>query len=98
MHFNIAAASCDRHAAVKSDAPAVLFEDADGKSQVMTFGQLRAQTNRLANVLHHLAIRLGDRVAIHLPQSFEAAFAHVAIYKLGTPSGFSLPGMYMKLP
>jgi len=61
----------------------VLFEDADGETQVMTFGQLRAQANRLANVLHHLTIQPGDRVAIHLPQSFEAAFAHIAIYKLG---------------
>lgn len=81
--FNIATAVCDRHAAAKPDAPAVLFEDIAGKSQAMTYGQLRAEANRLANVLRHLGVRSGDRVAIHLPQSFEAAFAHVAVYKLG---------------
>ncbi len=81
--FNIATAVCDRHAAAKPNAPAVLFEDADGRTQAMTFGQLRAEANRLANVLRHLGVRSGDRVAIHLPQSFEAAFAHVAVYKLG---------------
>lgn len=81
--FNIASAVCDRHAAAKPDAPAVLFEDADGQVLTMTFGQLRAKADRLANVLRHLGVRAGDRVAIHLPQSFEAAFAHVAVYKLG---------------
>lgn len=81
--FNIAAAVCDRHAATKPNAPAILFENADGQTQTMTFGQLQANANQLANVLRHLGIQAGDRVAIHLPQSFEAAFAHVAVYKLG---------------
>lgn len=81
--FNIAAAVCDRHAAAKPDATAIVFEDADGSQQRMTFGALQAQANRLANTLAHLGISPGDRVAIHLPQSFEAALAHVATYKLG---------------
>jgi len=81
--FNIASAVCDRHAATHPDRPALLYEDADGLARSMTFSQLRAQANRLANVLQHLGVRFGDRVAIHLPQSFEAAFAHVAAYKIG---------------
>ena len=81
--FNIAAAVCDRHAGAKPDAPAILFEDADGRTQVMTFGHLQAKANRLANLMRHLGVGAGDRVAIHLPQSFEAAIAHVAVYKLG---------------
>ena len=63
--------------------PAVLFEDADGKTRALTYGQLQRQANRLANVLVQCGVRAGDRVAIHLPQSFEAAFAHVAVYKVG---------------
>lgn len=81
--FNIAAAICDRHARSIPNQPAVVFEDADGRGQAMTFGQLQAQANRLANVLVHYGVRPGDRVAIHLPQSFEAAVAHVAAYKTG---------------
>jgi acetyl-CoA synthetase len=38
----------------------------------------------LANGLRALGVRRGDRVALLLPQSFETAIAHIAIYKLGT--------------
>jgi acetyl-CoA synthetase len=82
-HFNIATAVCDRHAVAQPDSPAIVFEDAVGRSQALSFAQLRGEANRLANVLAHLGVRPGDRVAIHLPQSFAAAFAHVAVYKLG---------------
>jgi len=81
--FNIAWAVCDRHAEATPDAPALLYEDADGRSQTMTFAMLQRQANKLANVLLHLGVKPGDRVAIHLPQSFETAFAHVAGYKIG---------------
>ncbi|MBU2533049.1 MAG: acyl-CoA synthetase [Alphaproteobacteria bacterium] len=82
-HFNIAEAVCDRHAAARPDVPAIVYEGLDGRALTMTFGELQAQANRLANVLVHYGVKRGDRVAIHLPQSFEAAFAHVAAYKLG---------------
>ena len=81
--FNIASAACDRHAATKPNASAVLFEDANGQTLTLTFRQLQQQANQLANVLRHLGIESGDRVAIHLPQGFDAAIAHVATYKLG---------------
>ncbi|MGI9478379.1 MAG: AMP-binding protein [Hyphomicrobiaceae bacterium] len=81
--FNIAAAVCDRHAAAKPDAPAILFEDADERTQTMTFGHLQAKASQLANLMRHLGVGVDDRVAIHLPQSFAAAIAHVAVYKLG---------------
>lgn len=81
--FNIAAAVCDRHATARPNAPAILFEDADGETLTLTFRQLQQKANQLANVLVHLGIRSGDRVAIHLPQGFDAAIAHVATYKLG---------------
>ncbi len=81
--FNIASAVCDRHAAAKPNAPAVLFEDANGRTLTLTFRQLQQTANQLANVLQHLGIGSGDRVAIHLPQGFDAAIAHVATYKLG---------------
>ena len=49
----------------------------------MTFGELSARSNALANGLRALGVRRGDRVALLLPQCFETAIAHVAIYKLG---------------
>ena len=81
--FNIASAVCDRHAIATPSSPAVLFEDADGRTVTLTFDQLRREANRLANVLRHLGVQPGDRIAIHLPQCFDAAIAHVATYKLG---------------
>jgi acetyl-CoA synthetase len=81
--FNIAAAVCDRHAAATPEKVALLFEDADGSQKHLTFAELKASANRLANVLAHRGVQRGDCVAIHLPQSFEAAVAHVATYKLG---------------
>ncbi len=82
-HFNIADAVCDRHAAAQPGATAVIYEDAGGKTVNLTFRELQAEANRLANVLAHLGATHGDRIAIHLPQSFAAAAAHIAVYKLG---------------
>ena len=82
-HFNIATAVCDRHAASRSDDVAIIFEGEGGQTEQMSFGRLRSEANRLANVLRNYGVGQGDRVAIHLPQSFEAAVAHVATYKLG---------------
>jgi acetyl-CoA synthetase len=86
--FNIAAAVCDRHAATAPDSPAIIFEDETGSARQMTFRALQSEANRLANVLAHLGASSGDRIAIHLPQSFEAAVAHVAVYKM---AGIALP-------
>jgi acetyl-CoA synthetase len=81
--FNIATAVCDRHAAARPDDPAIIYEDEDGNAQAMPFGLLQGDANRLANVLMHLGVVAGDRIAIHLPQSFAAATAHIAAYKIG---------------
>ena len=82
-HFNIASAVCDRHATAQPDSVAIIFETEDGQTEQMRFGQLQSEANRLANVLRHHGVGPGDRVAIHLPQSFAAAVSHTAAYKLG---------------
>ena len=56
---------------------------ADGKSEEITFGALRETSNRLANTLRAHGVARGDRVAMLLPQTPEAAAGHIAIYKLG---------------
>ena len=82
-HFNIATAVCDRHAAARPDDVAIIFEGEGGQTERMSFGRLQSEANRLANVLQTFGVATGDRVAIHLPQSFEAAVTHIAAYKLG---------------
>ena len=81
--FNIATAVCDRHAAARPDDVALIFEGEGGRTEQMSFGRLQSEANRLANILQTFGVAKGDRVAIHLPQSFEAAVAHIAAYKLG---------------
>ncbi len=81
--FNIAQAICERHAARNPDAPALLYEQADGSLRTWTFGEVAAQAARCANVLAHLGVGRGIIVGIHLPQCPESLIAHVAIQKLG---------------
>ena len=77
--FNIGTACAD---AQDPDAPALI--DTTSKTVVThTFGDLRDASNRLANGLTAVGVKAGDRVGIILPQSFEAAVAHLAVYKLG---------------
>lgn len=79
---NIAVDACDRWAD-GSGRLAMLHLRADGTTDRISFDQLRAKTNRLANTLRAHGVTRGDRVGVLLPQVPEAAFAHLAICKLG---------------
>ena len=81
--YNIGVEACDRWAAVEPDRLALIHVRSDGGSENVTYGWLRATSNRLANALAARGIQRGDRVAILLPQSPEVAAIHIAIYKLG---------------
>ncbi|EHK57924.1 AMP-binding protein [Allomesorhizobium alhagi] len=81
--FNIGTAVSDRWAASDPGRTALLDYRAEGEAQRLSFGELAARSNALANGLRELGVRRGDRVALLLPQSFETAIAHIAIYKLG---------------
>jgi acetyl-CoA synthetase len=80
---NIGVDACDRWADADPDRRAILHVRSDGRHDDITFGALRATSNRLANVLRAHGVARGDRVAIFMPQAPEVAAAHIAIYKLG---------------
>jgi acetyl-CoA synthetase len=80
--YNIGVDVCDRWAAVAPDRPAIL-DVSTGDVAVTSFGTLREQSNRFANLLRRSGIGPGERVAILLPQSAEVAVAHVGVYKTG---------------
>ena len=80
--YNIGVDCCDRWAD-GSGRPALLHLHADGHLDRISFDTLRAESNRLANVLRAYGIARGDRVGVLLPQVPEAAIAHLAIYKMG---------------
>ncbi|NTX36311.1 acetate--CoA ligase [Myxococcus sp. CA033] len=80
---NLAYNCLDRHLATRRDKPAILFEGEPGDRRSITYGELSAQVNRLANGLKSLGIKKGDRVGIYLPMVPEAAVAMLACARIG---------------
>lgn len=80
--FNIGVACADAIASLTPDKPAII-DYSSGTPQTLSFKQLAERSSRFASALDGIGIKRGDRVAIMLPQSIEAAIAHLGIYKLG---------------
>jgi acetyl-CoA synthetase len=80
--YNIGVDVCDRWAENEPRHAAIIHVQPDGRVDTITYQWLKETSNRLANVLRARGIRRGDRVAILLPQTPEAASAHIAVYKL----------------
>src|SRR5262245_16274625 len=78
--FNIGVDVTDRWAALEPGRPAILEHGAHGVRTV-SFGELAAQSNRLANLLVSRGLAVGDRVAVLAPQRADTAVAHAAIFK-----------------
>ncbi len=91
-----------RWAAVRPDAVAAVGLGEDGGRRVLTFAELSRDVTRLAEELAALGVGVGDRVAIFLPMSPEAAVASHAIAHLGAIqvpvfSGFAAPAVAQRL-
>jgi acetyl-CoA synthetase len=101
--LNFADNCVDRHVdAGRGGKPAVVWEGDDGASRTLTYAELAAEVNRLANGLKALGVGEGDRVGIFLPMSPEAAIATLAVVKIGavyTPcfSGFGAGAVVSRL-
>jgi len=83
--MNAAFYVCDSHAEDKGKI-AIFHEDINGEKGKLTFWELKNYTNRLANYLQNQNLKIGDRVAICLPQRPETIIAHIACWKLGCVS------------
>ena len=81
--YNIGEDVCDKWAASRPESLALSFVDDTGAVLDVSFGELRDQSNRLANHLAAAGVERGDRVAILLGQAPETALGHIAIYKIG---------------
>jgi acetyl-CoA synthetase len=80
--YNIGVDVCDRWAEAEPDRLALIEAREDGDRH-FTYADLRALSNRTANMLRAQGVARGDRVGILLPQAPETAYAHIAAYKLG---------------
>ncbi len=73
----------DVHLRGRRDAPALEFEDASGTVRAFTFGDLDAQSDRLALELAARGLAPGDRIALLLPNSPAVITLWLATLKLG---------------
>src|SRR3989440_14716 len=78
--YNIAADVCDRH---PPGALAMIHERHDGVVRECHWGELQALANQAANLFAALGVERGDRVAVVLPPTVEAAAVFFATWKLG---------------
>ena len=81
--FNIAQACCTRWAQRTPQAVAIRWEHEDGRRAEHRYIDLERAARALARALAAMGVQRGDRVAIVMPQRFETAVAHMAVYRLG---------------
>jgi len=82
-NYNMGVDACDRHAEISPDRVALIFEDEAGHVERYRFRDIAQRSNQFANVLRAHGLDAGDRLGVLLPQSPEAAIAHIAAYKSG---------------
>ncbi len=82
--LNVAENCLDRHLGTpRENKAAILFEGEPGDQRTLTYKQLHAEVCRFANVLESLGLKQGDRVAIYMPMTPEAAIAMLACARIG---------------
>ena len=78
--YNIAADCCDKH---PRDKLAMIHERFDGVQRELTWGELQDLSGQGANLLESHGVGRGDRVAVVLPATPEAAAVFFGTWKLG---------------
>jgi len=78
--YNIAADVCDKH---PRDKPAMVWESFDGARRDLSWGELQDLANQAAHTLAERGVERGDRVAVVLPPTPEAAAVFFGVWKLG---------------
>jgi len=93
----------DRHGSSElADSNALVWEGEDGQVRALTYAELSAAVNRVANGLLAAGIRRGDAVGVYMPMVLEAVIALYAIAKIGAVympifSGFGAPAIATRL-
>src|SRR3954449_10181085 len=78
--YNIAEDVCDKH---PRDKPAMIWESYDGSVRELDWGELQDLSNQAAHTLAARGVEAGDRVAVVLPATPEAAAIFFGVWKLG---------------
>ena len=83
--LNISENCIDRHLYTRADKTAIIFEpnDPSEAAQHITYRELHAEVNKMANVLKAQGVKKGDRVCIYLPMIPELAYTVLACARIG---------------
>ena len=81
--FNFAFDVVDQRAALTPDARALVWCDAAGREASFTYAQVKAWSDRAANVFAAAGVGKGDAVMLVLKRRFEFWFALLGLHKLG---------------
>ena len=83
--LNLAENCIDRHAETHPERTALIWEpdDPEAEARHISYGELKIQVSRLANVLKARGVQKGDRVTIYMPMVPEAAYAMLACARIG---------------
>ncbi len=85
--YNMGWDVCDKWADDEPERTAVIDLTGEGRQDV-SFAELKAKSNQLANLLVSLDIKKGDRVGVFRSQSVWTAASHIAVWKM---AGISMP-------
>lgn len=66
-----------------SDAPAIVFQSEGSALSTMTYGELNALTNRVANGLVNAGFQQGDPIAVNMSMHPESVAVYLGIIKAG---------------
>lgn len=82
-NFNFGYDAVDRIARETPDKRAIVWCNVENEEHIFTFADVRAYSNRMANVFLKAGIEKGDRVMLILKRHYEYWFAAIALHKLG---------------
>jgi acetyl-CoA synthetase len=82
--MNIVDNCLDRYAGTATDSKcAVKWENEEGQFGQLSYRELRAGVNLMANALRGLGLRKGDAIGLFMPMTPEIVVAMLAIFKIG---------------
>jgi acetyl-CoA synthetase len=83
--LNASTQCIDRHLPARANQTAIVWEadDPATPSRHISYAELAAETQRMANVLKDMGVGRGDRVTIYMPMIPEAAYAMLACARIG---------------
>ncbi len=82
--INVCENCVDRHAdGPRKNKAAIIFEGEPGDRRVITYGELKREVSRFANVLLANGVKPRDRVLVYMPMIPEAVIAMLACARIG---------------